>query len=136
MISIVRAAGLLSIVGLLLASFVRPGWASEEQTNVLPPDGDASANWRLAGMLSVGGIPNRSAICATVTPLGSGNDDTSNIQNAIDACPDGQVVSLSKGRFTIAEGNLILIHNAVTLRGAGPGKTTLTRKGGAMLGQR
>ena len=40
----------------------------------------------------------------------------------------------SAGRFTIAEGNLVLIHKAITLRGAGPGATILTRKGGATLG--
>src|SRR5215467_4197146 len=101
---------------------------------VLPKDGDASANWRMAGMLSMGGIPNRTAVCATLTPLGSGKDDTSAIQNAIDSCPDGEVVSLSAGTFTIAEGNLVLIHKAITLRGAGPGVTVLTRKGGAKLG--
>ncbi len=88
----------------------------------------------MAGMLSVGGIPNRTVNCATVTPLGSGKDDTAAIQNAIESCPDGQVVSLSAGVFTIAEGNLVLIHKPVTVRGAGPGVTVLTRKGGARLG--
>ncbi len=52
---------------------------------ILPADRDASANWQMAGMLSVGGIPNRTTVCATVGPLGSGQDDTSNIQNAVNA---------------------------------------------------
>ena len=85
-------------------------------------------------MLSVGGIPNRSTVCATIAPLGSGKDDTAAIQSAIESCPDGEVVSCRRGRFTIAEGNLVLIHKAITLRGAGPGVTVLTRKGGAKLG--
>src|SRR4051794_32664323 len=53
----------------------------------LPADRDASANWRKAGLLSVGGIPTRTTVCATVTPLGNGQDDTARIQTAIDACP-------------------------------------------------
>jgi hypothetical protein len=101
---------------------------------LLPSDRDASANWQMAGMLSVGGIPNRTTVCAAVSPLGSGHDDTTNIQNAINSCPTGQVVSLRAGTFTIAEGNYVLINKGITLRGAGPGVTTLTRTGGATLG--
>lgn len=102
--------------------------------SILPADADASANWRMAGMLSAGGIPNRTTICATVSPRGGGQDDTSDIQSAIDSCPDGQVVLLSLGRFTIAEGNYVLVHKGITLRGAGPAQTILTRTGGATLG--
>jgi hypothetical protein len=126
-----RTALLLSLLGLAPASAV---FAAESADRVLPSDGDASANWKMAGMLSMGGIPNRTTICATVQPLGSNQDDTANIQNAIESCPDGDVVALAAGTFTIAEGNLVLIHKPVTLRGAGPGVTILTRKGGATLG--
>src|ERR1700733_6918077 len=96
-----------------------------DASGVLPKDGDASANWRMAGMLSVGGIPNRTTVCATVSPLGGGQDDTADIQNAIDTCPAWEVVSLTSGSFTIAEGNYILIDTGITLRGAGPGATIL-----------
>ncbi len=95
---------------------------------------NASANWESAGMLSVGGIPTRTAVCATIQSLGSGKDDTTNIQNAIGACPAGQVVALAAGTFTIAEGNFVLLNKGVTLRGAGPGATTLQRTNGAQLG--
>jgi len=115
----------------LLLSLLAPACAA---ASVLPKDGDASANWKMAGMLSVGGIPNRATVCATLTPRGAGKDDTDAIQNAIESCPDGEVVSLAAGSFTIAEGNYVLIHKSVTLRGAGPGVTILTRKGGAKLG--
>jgi hypothetical protein len=109
--------------------------AHAQQTGgVLPVDGNASANWKMAGMLSAGGIPNRTGVCATVTPLGAGQDDWAAIQTAIDACPAGQVVALAAGTFTIAEGNSVLIAKAITLRGAGPGVTILTRTGGATLG--
>lgn len=100
---------------------------------ILPPDRDASANWQVAGMLSVGGIPNRTIVCKTVSPLGAGKDDTANIQNAIEACPPGQAVSLAAGEFTIGEGHFVQLDRSVTLRGAGPGLTTLQRTDGARL---
>lgn len=94
---------------------------------------DASPNWKMAGMLSVGGIPTRNTICATVSPLGSGASDTVAIQNAIDACPVGQVVSLAAGTFTIPDGTYVSLNKGITLRGAGPASTILTRTDGAVL---
>jgi polygalacturonase len=85
-------------------------------------------------MLSVGGIPGRTRVRATVSPLGSGTDDTPNIQNAINACPLGQVVQLAAGTFTIADGNYVALNKGITLRGAGPGVTILQRTNGATLG--
>jgi hypothetical protein len=38
-------------------------------SSLLPADRNASANWSTAGMLSVGGIPNRTTACPTVSPL-------------------------------------------------------------------
>jgi len=84
-------------------------------------------------MLSVGGIPTRTTVCATVKPLGPARDDTTNIQNAIAACPLGEVVMLGVGTFTIAEGNYVLLNKGITLRGAGPGATILQRTNGAKL---
>jgi len=104
-------------------------------SSLLPADRDASANWKMAGMLSVGGIPNRTTQCgATINPIGGGANDTTNIQNAINACPAGQVVQLGTGSFTISEGSYILLNKGVTVRGAGPGSTLLTRTGGATMG--
>jgi hypothetical protein len=104
-------------------------------TGLLPADRDASANWRMAGLLSVGGIPNRTTQCgATINPGGGGQDDTVNIQNAINACQPGQVVQLAAGTFTIAEGRTIHLNKAVTLRGAGPTATLLNRPNGATVG--
>ena len=87
----------------------------------------------MAGMLSQGGIPNRTTVCKTLSPLGDGKDDTANIQSAIEACPLGQVVLLSAGTFTVGEGNFVLLNRGVTLRGAGPGATKLQRTNGAKL---
>ncbi len=100
---------------------------------LFPADRNASANWQNAGLLTVGDIPNRTTVCATVSPLGGGSDDTANIQNAIEACPLGQVVKLAAGTFTIAEGSFVLLDRGVTLRGAGAGITILQRTTGAHL---
>ena len=56
-------------------------------SGLLSSDRNASANWKVAGMLSEGGIPNRTTVCKTLSPLGGGKDDTANIQNAIDGLP-------------------------------------------------
>ena len=113
-----------------------PGTGQSSGSNgILPPDRDASANWQKAGLLSVGGIPIRNTVCATLSPLGSGQDDTAVIQNAVNSCPLGQVVSLSAGTFTIAEGKYVLLNKGITLRGAGAGATILQRTNGAQLGE-
>jgi hypothetical protein len=102
--------------------------------SILPADRNASANWQMAGLLSVGGIPNRTRVCARVRPLGRGRDDTADIQTAINNCPLGEVVLLSAGTFTIAEGNSVNLYKGITLRGAGAGVTILQRTNGAQLG--
>jgi hypothetical protein len=60
---------------------------------LLPTANNASANWRMAGMQSVGGIPNRTTVCATLSPLGGGKDDSTQINDAINSCPAGEVGS-------------------------------------------
>ena len=120
------------VFGLAATTQSNPATAAPSPTRlgvgILPADRDASANWRMAGMLSVGGIPNRTTVCKTVSPLGGGKDDTANIQKAIEACPPGQVVLLSAGTFTVGEGHYVLLNRGVTLRGAGPcaGNATCT----------
>ena len=86
------------------------------------------------GMMAVGGIPVRNTIFTTVTPLGTGLDDTAQIQTAINNCPVGQVVALSAGTFNTTPNNLILINKAITLRGAGAGVTILHKLNGATDG--
>ena len=103
--------------------------SSPVNAGLLPSGRDASANWQMAGMLSAGGIPNRTTQCgATISP--SGSDDAANIQSAISACPAGEVVLLSAGTFTVGEGNFVLLNNSITLRGAGPGSTIIQRTNG------
>jgi hypothetical protein len=87
---------------------------------VLPSYNDAYANWNHAGLSSVGGIPNRTSVCATVNPLGGGQDDFTNIQNAINSCPAGEVVELGAGAFTVHIADLpIQISSGIVLRGTG-----------------
>jgi hypothetical protein len=97
-------------------------------TSVLPAD--RATTWN-PGMMGVGGIPIRSTVYATLAPRGGALDDTAQIQAAINACPAGQVVQLAAGTFIIDSGNFLVINKGITLRGAGPGQTTLAKTNGA-----
>ena len=101
--------------------FALNGIAGDDPTSgVLPSYDDAYANWKNAGLQSVGGIPSRTTVCATVNPLGGGQDDFTNIQNAINKCPAGQVVQLGAGAFTVKTADMpIQISTGITLRGTG-----------------
>ena len=93
---------------------------SDPTSGVLPAYDDAYLNWKNAGLQSVGGIPNRTTVCATVNPLGGGKDDFANIQNAINKCPAGQVVQLGAGAFTVRMADLpIQVSTGIVLRGTG-----------------
>ncbi len=125
---IALAAAAQSNIAITVSS---PMNSSDPTVGLLPSDRDAWANWKKAGMLSVGGIPNRTKQCgSTISPLGSGKDDTNNIQTAINNCSVGDVVLLSAGAFTVGEGNFILLNKGITLRGAGPGSTIIQRTNG------
>ncbi len=94
--------------------------ANDPTTGVMPSYDDAYANWSNAGLQSVGGIPNRTTVCATVNPLGGGQDDFTNIQNAINNCGAGAVVQLGAGAFSVHLADLpIHISTGITLRGTG-----------------
>jgi hypothetical protein len=102
----------------LVANFTTGG--DDPTLGVLPSYDDVYANWAKAGMQSVGGIPNRTTVCATVKPLGGGQDDFTNIQNAIKSCPAGQIVELGAGAFSVHMADLpIQISRGITLRGTG-----------------
>jgi hypothetical protein len=101
---------------------------SIDPSSFLPAD--RATTWN-PGMMALGGIPVRSTICARLTPLGGALDDTAQIQAAINACPPGQVVQLAAGTFIINTGNFLLVNKGITLRGAGPGQTTLAKTNGA-----
>lgn len=84
---------------------------------------DRVTTWR-PGVTYNGGIPHRTAVCATLTPLGGGQDDTGQLQHAIDGCPDEGVVQLGAGTFELggssyayADAHLRIVRSNVTLRG-------------------
>ena len=106
--------------------------AASSSTTLFPPERITTWNPGVPG-----GVPARSKVCANVSAATYGNgarDATAGIQAAIEACPAGEVVLLSAGTFTINNGNLLLIDKGITLRGAGPGQTTLQKTDGAKPG--
>jgi hypothetical protein len=84
----------------------------------------------------VRGIPVRNTICANInaSTYGNGSSDASTgIQNAINACPAGQVVKLSAGVFRINT-KFVQVSKGITLRGSGPLQTILRKTNGAHAG--
>ncbi|MFI5306420.1 MAG: glycosyl hydrolase family 28-related protein, partial [Polyangiales bacterium] len=80
-----------------------------------------------------GGIPTRNTICASAKDapygaVGDGmHDDTTAIQAAIDACPEGQVVHLPAGTYRVTQ--TVYLLKDVVLRGDGPSKTMVEGDG-------
>src|SRR3984893_5913294 len=121
-ISHLRSSGILGASVVIFASFFSSQLALGQ--SIIPPDRDFA--WS-PGMMSKGGIPNRTTICATLSP--SGGDDTAAIQAQLDRCPAGQVVFLNPGTFLI-NNTYLLMHSSITLRGSGKGTTVLFKKNG------
>ena len=87
-------------------------------------DPSRSVNWSGAGV--PGGIPNRTTICATLSPGAT----VAQINSAIASCPAGEVVYLNAGTYNLSSGIDFNDHSNVTLRGAGANQTFLTYTGG------
>jgi hypothetical protein len=85
-------------------------------------DPSRAANWGQSGV--TGGIPQRTTVCATLSPGAT----SAQINSAISACPSGQVVKLNAGKYTITSS--IVPKAGVTLRGAGIGATILAGSSG------
>jgi hypothetical protein len=99
---------------------VNASGSGDPAAGVVPTYNDTYANWKNAGLALAGGIPDRTTICATVNPLGGGLDDYTDIQNAIDNCPAGEVVQLAAGAFSIKLADMpIHIGTGISLRGTG-----------------
>jgi hypothetical protein len=78
-----------------------------------------AVNWSDAG---VGGIPPRTAICATLAPAARAAE----INAALASCPKDKAVYLTPGTYEI--NSTLLVPSHVTLRGAGADKTILNAK--------
>jgi len=127
------AAGTYHVVATCVADPTKTSFATVRVStaNVLTPERRTIWN---PGMMAVGGIPQRSTICAHVNAptFGDGAVDASAaIQAAVDGCPEGQVVQLSAGTFTV--NHFVLVNKGITLRGAGAGVTTLQKTNGAQI---
>jgi hypothetical protein len=94
-------------------------------------------DWTKPGLTARGGIPHRTTIFRTLSPLGGTQDDDPQIQAAINACPEGQVVQLTAGVFRINGGEgwrgIVINKNNITLRGVGPGRGLGTGNGGKFV---
>lgn len=117
--------GVYHVVGAAQADATKKGRAT---VNVVSPGGAVPVD-RLTifnpGLSAVGGIPERTTICKTLSP--GGGDDTAAINAAIQSCPAGQVVKLNAGTFNISGQGILIDKSNVVLRGAGPALTRLTR---------
>src|SRR5213594_54349 len=113
---------LFSLILLCLSTY------SHAQTNPEIIPADRRIDWSQAGI--PGGIPNRTAICATLGP----GSTAAQINSAIAACPSGQVVFLQAGTYNLSTGVIFNNKNNVTLRGAGPDKTFLVFAAGQGCG--
>ena len=101
--------------------------AAHASAEVIP--GERRIDWSTTGI--PGGIPDRTTICETIDSAVYGNgvtDATDAIQEALDDCPDEQVVYLPEGTYIVTD--TIHLYDYDTLRGAGPGKTILKHTGG------
>lgn len=119
-----RATSGMLAAGLLALAITRSSPAAS--ASVLSPD--RRVDWTLAGI--PGGIPVRTAVCATIdaAPFGDGATDATNaIQDALDGCPAGEVVVLPAGTFVVTD--TIHLRTDRTLRGAGQGRTIIRYQG-------
>jgi hypothetical protein len=84
-----------------------------------------TTGWAQAGV--AGGIPDTSGrtVYTTITSTGDTTDRLTTINNAIAACPSGQIVALGAGTFRITGQLNITNENGVVLRGSGAGVTTI-----------
>lgn len=99
---------------------------SYAQTGIIDPS--RMINWTNPGIL--GGIPNRTTICATLNPGAT----SAQINSAIASCAANQVVYLNAGTYSLSGGINFSGKSNVTLRGAGPDQTILVFGTGASVG--
>lgn len=102
------------------------GTTTDVSGDIIPAD--RRIDWSHAGI--PGGIPSRTTNCTIIDSAVYGNgttDATDAIQNALDSCPDEQVVYVPNGTYIV--NGTIHLYNYDTLRGAGPGKTILKHTG-------
>lgn len=118
------------VIGLALAPL--PSRAQQAWSGIIDPT--RAANWTNAGAT----IANRSTICSTLGSAGQVSSfvqsvTAAQINSAISACPNGQVVFLNAGTYALS-GQINFARSNVTLRGAGPDKTLIIPTAGGSCG--
>ena len=113
--------------GAYLACFIVMSAANSSQAQTVI-DASRRIDWSAAGV--TGGVPVRSATCATLNP----GVTAAQINSAIAACPSGQVVKLNAGTYNFTSGIDFNARSNVTLRGAGPDQTIVNFSGGVSCG--
>jgi hypothetical protein len=126
---------------LVLVFLVTQGFTSSVFGTIIPADRlPAGGMWVNAGV--PGGIQNRTNIFVnlrtTTNPsyhcaADGATDDSTAIINAINACPNNQVVYAPAGTYRCASQIRIYATSYWTLRGDGPGKTIFTGGGSALF---
>src|SRR2546421_4776633 len=114
------------LICLILVSVMPLAVRAQQWSGII--DSSRAIDWSNAGIPA--GIPNRTNICATLSPGAT----VSQIDNAIASCPAGQVVFLNAGTYSLSAGINFNGHGNITLRGAGPGQTILQFTGGDNCG--
>ena len=114
-----RKQSLLIFIVLLL---IIPTCARAQQwSGIIDPS--RAVDWSNAGIPL--GIPNRTTICATLSP----GVTPAQISSAIASCPSGQVVFLSAGTYNLPSAISFGRRSNVTLRGQGANSTFLVFSG-------
>jgi len=110
-----------------LSGSAGPTGPHDPTVGLLPSYNDAYANWKNAGLQSVGGISTVDAsrtVCTTVNPSGitappATRDDADNINAAIRNCAPNTIIQLAAGTYYIDVNEEILLNKSITLRGYG-----------------
>jgi hypothetical protein len=112
---------LLLLVPALCLATASPAQA-QPWAGILEPS--RAIDWSRGHQGIAGGIPKRTTVCAALKP----GVTAAQINAAIAACPDHQVVFLESGTYTVS-GLTFGGKSHVTLRGAGPDRTVLKFSG-------
>jgi hypothetical protein len=111
----------------LVVAFGLPGKVfAQSASGIIAPA--RMIDWSTAGVQ--GGIQNRTSTCTTLSPGATASE----INSALASCPGGQVVLLQAGTYNLSSGINFSGQGGVTLRGAGPDKTSLVFTGGVGCG--
>ena len=121
----VRSKLTLVVAAIIFVCAGRP-LSAQRWSGVLAPS--RAVDWSTAGV--PGGIPTRTASCASLAAGAS----AAQINSAIANCAAGQVVQLAAGTYNLSTGLLFNNKRNVTLRGAGADRTLLVFSGNNSCG--